>query len=136
MTKMRSNRPYLVRAIYDWIVDNQCTPHMLVDATLPGVSVPQQHVNNGQIVLNVAPRAVGNFSMDLEAVAFTTRFGGMPTEIYFPIAAVLGVYARENGQGLMFGADEYGGEEQPDEPDPSPPTPPKRGAKPSLKIIK
>ena len=135
MTRMTSNRPYLVRAIYDWIVDNGCTPHLVVNAYFPGVSVPQQHVNDGQIVLNVAPRAVANFAMDLEAVAFNTRFGGIPTEIFLPIGAILGIYARENGQGLMFGPEEHE-HEPPERPEPEPPQPPKGGGKPALKVIK
>ena len=133
---MTSNRPYLVRAIYDWIVDNHCTPHVVVDASLPRVRVPQQHVSDGQIILNVAPRAVTNFAMDLEAVAFTTRFGGVPTDIYFPIGAILGIYARENGQGLMFGREESSGDDDPRQPDPAPPAAPGGGRKPRLKVIK
>lgn len=136
MANMTSNRPYLVRAIYDWIVDNHCTPHMVVDAGHPGVLVPQQHVSGGQIVLNVAPRAISNFSMDIHAVGFSTRFGGIPSEIYFPMTAVLGIYARENGQGLMFGAEDYSDEDGPDDRGPSPPSPPQGGGRPSLKVIK
>lgn len=137
MIKMTSNRPYLVRAIYDWIVDNHCTPHVLVDAHCRGVSVPQQYVNDGQIILNVAPRAVSNFSMDLSGIGFSTRFGGVPTEIYIPIMAVLGVYARENGQGLMFATEEMDDVESMEEDEePNPPPRPKGGKKPSLKIIK
>jgi len=136
MTKMTSNRPYLVRAIYDWIVDNHCTPHLVVDANYRGVSVPQQYVNDGQIILNVAPRAVGNFSIDLKSIGFSTRFGGVPTEIYIPILAVLGVYARENGQGLMFSPEEMADVEHPEGDEPPPPPKPKGGKKPSLKVIK
>ena len=102
MEKMTSNRPYLLRAMYDWLVDNDCTPHIVVNAYHSGVSVPQQYVSKGQIVLNIAPRAITNFVMDNEAVAFTTRFGGVPTEIFVPTMAILGIYARENGQGMMF----------------------------------
>ncbi|MCK9503258.1 MAG: ClpXP protease specificity-enhancing factor [Porticoccaceae bacterium] len=133
---MTSNRPYLVRAIYDWIVDNHCTPHVVVDAHCRGVSVPQQYVSDGQIILNVAPRAVSNFSMDLNSIGFSTRFGGVPTEIYIPIMAVLGVYARENGQGLMFASEEMGDADPIEDEEPSPPPRPKGGKKPSLKIIK
>lgn len=102
MEKMTSNRPYLLRAMYDWLVDNDCTPHIVVNAYHNGVSVPQQYVSKGQIVLNIAPRAITNFVMDNDAVAFTTRFGGVPTEIFVPTMAILGIYARENGQGMMF----------------------------------
>ena len=134
-TKMTSNQPYLLRAMYDWLVDNDCTPHIVVNANHPGVSVPQQYVDNGQIVLNIAPRAVHQFVMDLDAVAFNTRFGGVPTEIYIPVRAILGIYARENHQGMMFSVEEpESGEKGPDD-DPDPPSPPK-GGKPSLKVIK
>lgn len=112
MTAMTSNRPYLIRAIYDWLVDNDCTPHVVVDAGVEGVSVPQNYVSNGQIVLNLAPRAVTAFHMDLDAISFNTRFGGMPTDIFIPTEAVLGIYARENGQGMLF-SDEEGPEPPP-----------------------
>lgn len=135
-TDMTSNRPYLLRAFYDWIIDNQCTPHLQVDAGYPGTLVPQQYVADGQIVLNIATRAVNGFAMDNEAIRFTTRFGGVPTEIFIPIAAVLRIFARENGQGIVFPPEEH-----PD-PSPTPPNPKKGkptktgGAKPSLKVVK
>lgn len=139
MGKMTSNQPYLLKAMYDWLVDNDCTPHLLVDANFPGVSVPQRYVDNGQIVLNIAPRAVSQFVMDLEAVGFSTRFGGLPTEIYIPIRAIMGIYARENKQGMMFGVDDDGPDtdsgEAPDPPSPPKGSPPK-GRKPSLKVVK
>ena len=142
MTTMTSNRPYLLRACYDWIVDNDCTPYLVVNALADGVMVPQQHVSDGQIVLNVAPRAVTAFHMDLETVCFNTRFGGLPTDIFVPMAAIMGIYARENGQGMVF---------QTEAPEPTPPgdappagkstTPstggrPVKGQRPSLKVVK
>ena len=99
---MTSNRPYLIKAFYDWIVDNDCTPYVVVDAYFDGVEVPRQHVNNGQIVLNLAPRAITGFSLENQQVSFSTRFGGIPTDILFPVTAVLGIYAKENGQGMVF----------------------------------
>ncbi len=99
---MTSNKPYLVRAFYDWIVDNDCTPHVVVNAMGRGVEVPQVYVSDGQIVLNLAPRAVTAFHLDNEAISFNTRFGGVPTDIYVPIEAVIGIYARENGEGMAF----------------------------------
>ena len=117
--KMRSNRPYLLRAFFDWIVDNDCTPYVVVDAHHPGVEVPQSYVTDGQIVLNVAPRAVSSFILDLEILAFSTRFGGMPIDIQVPVTAVVGIYSQENGQGMVF-------EHEPS--DDLPPTPPS-GAK-------
>lgn len=134
MSKLTSNRPYMLRAIYDWLVDNDCTPHVVVDAHFPGVSVPQQYVNDGQIILNIAPRAVSDFVMDLTAIGFNTRFGGVPTDIYIPVMAVLGIYARENGQGMAFTREED--DTGDNDNDPKPPSPPPRGTKPSLKVVK
>ena len=103
-------RPYLARAIYEWICDNQLTPYLLVDATQTGVHVPQQHIKDGQIVLNIVPHAVHQFQMDNDAIFFSARFGGVPQEIYVPMSAVLGIYSRENGQGLFFDPKEYDGQ--------------------------
>ncbi len=132
---MTSNRPYLIRAFFDWIVDNQLTPYISVNAMAVGVEVPQNYVNDGQIVLNIAPRAVLNFEMDNERIEFNARFGGVPTDIYVPVHAVMGIYAQENGQGMVF---------QPE--DPPEPVPPgdgqrKPGArptdgKPGLRVVK
>ena len=100
-------RPYLARAIYEWICDNQLTPYLLVDATQSHVKVPTQHIKDGQIVLNIVPHAVHQFQMDNDAIFFSARFGGVPQEIYVPMSAVLGIYSRENGQGLFFDPKEY-----------------------------
>ncbi|OCQ20230.1 ClpXP protease specificity-enhancing factor [Pseudoalteromonas luteoviolacea] len=99
---MTSNRPYLLRAFYDWIVDNQCTPHIVVNANYPQVQVPVQFVQDGQIVLNVSPSAANNFLMDKEALSFSARFSGQPMQVYVPVGAVLAIYARENGEGTIF----------------------------------
>lgn len=140
---MRSNRPYLIRAFFDWIVDNDCTPYVVIDAHYPGVEVPQSYVTDGQIVLNIAPRAVSNFNLNLESLSFSTRFGGVPIDIHVPVFAVVGIYSHENGQGMVF---EH---EEPDQPPPpkgpkvvktkkSPAEPVDSGkkAKPSLRVIK
>lgn len=103
-------RPYLARAIYEWICDNQLTPYLLVDATQSHVKVPIQHIKDGQIVLNIVPHAVHQFQMDNNAIFFSARFGGVPQEIYVPMSAVLGIYSRENGQGLFFDPKEYDGQ--------------------------
>jgi len=100
--QLTPRRPYLLRAFYDWLLDNELTPHLVVDATLPQVAVPQQYVQDGQIVLNIAPRAVMAFSMDHHAVSFNARFGGSPFQVYIPMAAILAIYARENGAGTVF----------------------------------
>ena len=87
-------------------MDNDCTPHLLVDVDFEGVDVPQAYVTDGQIVLNVAPRAVSNFEMNHQFVAFSTRFGGIPIDLMVPVAAVMGIYAHENGQGMVFELEE------------------------------
>jgi stringent starvation protein B len=104
---MTPNRPYLLRAFFDWIVDNECTPHLVVDANYPAVQVPTQFVQDGQIVLNISPSAVTQFSLDNEQLSFNARFGGQPMQVYVPLSAVLAIYARENGEGTVFTADEF-----------------------------
>ncbi|ALS34067.1 MULTISPECIES: ClpXP protease specificity-enhancing factor [Pseudoalteromonas] len=104
---MTPNRPYLLRAFFDWIVDNECTPHLVVDADYPAVQVPTQFVQDGQIVLNISPSAVTQFSLDNEQLSFSARFGGQPMQVYVPLRAVLAIYARENGEGTVFTADEF-----------------------------
>ncbi|OVZ83121.1 ClpXP protease specificity-enhancing factor [Yersinia kristensenii] len=103
---MSPRRPYLLRAFYEWLIDNQLTPHLVVDVTRPGVSVPMEFVRDGQIVLNVAPRAVGNLELGNEEVSFNARFGGIPREVTVPMGAVMAIYARENGSGTMFEPEE------------------------------
>ena len=100
---MTSSRPYMIRALYQWIVDNNSTPYLLVDAHGQGVSVPQEYVNKeGQIVLNISPSAVKDLQVQNDCVSFSARFGGIPMEIYVPCVSILGIYARENGQGMIF----------------------------------
>ena len=137
---MTSSRPYLLRAIYEWIVDNGCTPHVMVNATMSGVRVPVNYVKDGQIVLNVAPSAVSGLVMDAQALSCSARFGGLPQQLYVPVAAIAGIYARENGRGMMFEA----------EPEPQPPgdddpkteggkgagKAPERSNRPALKVVK
>lgn len=102
-------RPYLARAIYEWICDNNLTPYLLVDATQPNTMVPEQFIQDGQIVLNIVPHAVHKLTMSNDAITFSARFGGVSRDIYVPLTAVLGLYARENGQGLFFDPSEYEG---------------------------
>ncbi|RZQ53104.1 ClpXP protease specificity-enhancing factor [Pseudoalteromonas phenolica] len=99
---MTPNRPYLLRAFYDWIVDNDCTPHLVVNAEYPAVQVPVQFVQDGQIVLNIIPSAVTQFDMDNQQLSFNARFSGQPMQVYVPMGAVLAIYARENGEGTVF----------------------------------
>ncbi len=103
---MTPRRPYLLRAFYDWLVDNDLTPHLVVEANVPGVRVPLEFVQDGQIILNVAPRAVGNLELGNEAITFNARFSGRPHSVIVPLYAVQAIYARENGAGTMFEPEE------------------------------
>ena len=103
---MTPRRPYMLRAFYEWLVDNDLTPHLVVDATQQGVRVPVEFVQDGQIILNLAPRAVGNLEMGNEAITFNARFGGRPHSVIVPLYAVQAIYARENGAGTMFEPEE------------------------------
>ncbi|MDG1293164.1 MAG: ClpXP protease specificity-enhancing factor [Pseudomonadales bacterium] len=119
---MSSSKSYLVNALYQWIVDNHCTPYVLVDAYAANVEVPQDYVKDGQIVLNIAPSAIGDLLIDKKGVSFNARFGGIPMDIFAPMQSVLGIYARENGQGMMFEPEIESG----------PPTEPPKGPGPKL----
>lgn len=131
---MSSSRPYLIRALYQWMVDNQCTPHLLVDAHERGVSVPQSYVNrDGRIVLNIGPTAVQNLRIENDAIQFNARFGGVPTDIYVPCSAVLSIHTRENGQGMIF---EPEADRPPPPDDGGEPDPKGGGKRPSLRVVK
>jgi stringent starvation protein B len=104
---LTSTKPYLVRALYEWILDNDLTPHLLVDAEYPGTQVPAEFVQEGQIVLNIAPSAVRNLVMGNDRIHFGARFGGVARELSVPTEAVLGIFARENHQGMLFPQPEY-----------------------------
>ncbi len=106
MNEMTSSRPYLMRAVYEWIVDNNMTPYLLVNAQLADVNVPREHVSNGKIILNIAPEAVQHLDMMGDEVDFHARFGGKPMHVRVPIVAAMAIYARENGRGMVFNDDE------------------------------
>ena len=126
---MTSSRPYLIRALYEWINDNGLTPYLLVDTLQPGVEVPTQHVHDGKIVLNIAPRAIQHLQMGNENIEFHARFSGTPMTVIVPVAAVLAIYAMETGQGMVFSDDDNG---PPKGPEPGPSNP----DRPSLKLVK
>ncbi|WP_180124412.1 ClpXP protease specificity-enhancing factor [Acinetobacter sp. YH12097] len=107
--QLTPTRPYLTRALYEWICENQLTPYLLVDATQNGTMVPVQYIKDGQIVLNIAPHATHALHMSNETITFSARFGGVSQNLYIPFSAVLGIYARENGQGMFFDPQEYEG---------------------------
>ena len=129
--KMSPNRPYLIRAMYDWISDNGLTPYLLVDARHDGVQVPSSSVKDGQIVLNVAARAVSELDLGNERVRFLARFQGISQSVDVPVSAVMAIYAQENGQGMMFPADTAS---PPPAPAPEKPGPARRG--PQLRVVK
>ena len=131
---MTSSRPYLVRAMYQWIADNGMTPHLLVDVSIEGVQVPTEHVQNGKIILNIAPMAVTGLVLGDAEITFSARFSGQSVSILIPVEAVLAVYAKENGQGMMFSEDDGAISSSDDNNDPEPdPDKPKR---PSLRVVK
>ncbi|WP_296237866.1 ClpXP protease specificity-enhancing factor [Psychrobacter sp. UBA5136] len=106
-TSITPTRPYMVRALYQWIEDNALTPYLMVDATADNVQIPREHVQDGRIVLNIASRATGNMSMGNDYIHFSARFGGVSQEIWVPLQAVMGIYAKENSQGMFFDPNEY-----------------------------
>lgn len=119
---MTSNRPYLLRAIHEWINDNGLTPYLLVEASAPGVRVPQSSIKDGRVVLSVASRAVARLEIGMDTVRFMARFSGVSHAIEVPMAAVLAIYAQENGQGMMFPADDAAATPPP-APEPTEPGP-------------
>jgi len=125
---MTSLKPYLIRSIYEWIIDNHLTPHLLVDAENSDAVLPQEFIEDGKIVLNIRPEAIQGLSLGNEEIQFNARFGGKPMHIVTPIAAVMAIYAKENGKGMIFDHDDTEGDEPP--PEKTPPN------KPNLRIVK
>lgn len=125
---MTPNRPYLIRAINEWLLDNQSTPHLLVDAEADGVDVPNQYIQDGRIVLNIGPNAVEGLRVTNEDVTFLARFSGVSQLVSLPVSAVLAIYAKENGRGMMFSEDEG--------PEPEPGGPAEKSSRPALKVVK
>jgi stringent starvation protein B len=125
-------KPYLVRALHEWVVDNGLTPYLLVDANYTGVEVPLSYVTDDRIILNTHPDAIQNWVLDNVAISFSARFSGKSENLYVPINAVLAAYAKENGKGMMF--DERFEDDMP--PEPESPEPTRARKKPDLKIVK
>ena len=137
MQTMTPSRPYLMRALNEWILENDCTPYVLVDAGMPRVQVPEEYVDNGQIVLNISTSAVKSLLIDDDGLSFNARFGGVPIDLYVPMVAILAIYAKENGQGMVFG-NEAGAPDPNKPPEPTKPKSEEKPAKarPSLKVVK
>jgi len=125
---MTSLKPYLIRSIYEWIIDNQLTPHLLVDADNSEAILPQDYIENGKIVLNLRPEAIQDLTLGNEEIQFNARFSGTAMHIVTPTSAVLAIYAKENGKGMMFDPEEYDNE--------TPPPAEKKPTKPNLRIVK
>jgi len=152
--RMTSHRPYLLRALVEWINDNELTPHILVDAGVAGVQVPPSSIKDGRVVLNIAERAVVGLQIDTTSVSFSARFSGVSFAVQVPISAVLAVYARETGQGMALPDDIAGaeaddeateldtsaeGEASPPSDDETPPDgtpPPRPTGRPQLRVVK
>jgi stringent starvation protein B len=130
---MTSNRPYLIRALHEWITDNHLTPYILVDATQEGVEIPKKYIEDGKIILNISFEAVQNLQMANQLIEFDASFSGVNMEVTVPVRAVLAIYARETGRGMVFQAEE---DEGTSNDLPLPPSRSARGGKPKLTIVK
>lgn len=129
---MTSNRPYLLRALYEWIADNHMTPHVLVEAGVEGVDVPDQAVQKGKVILNIDQAAVRELDLGNEWLTFKARFSGSEHRVSVPIEAVLAIYSKENGQGMMFALEDDAVPPTDSDPDDGAPSP----KRPRLKIVK
>lgn len=124
---MNSSVPYLIKAMKEWIQDNGFTPYLVINAEEPKVEVPREHIKDGKIVLNISPSAVRDFYASGEGLGFSGRFSGVAREIFSPVDAVIGIFAKENGKGMWFS----------EHPEPHPTEPDGGGAfKPKLKLVK
>ncbi len=124
---MTSLKPYLIRAIYDWIIDNQLTPHLLVDAKHPDAALPEGYIKDDRIVLNIRPEAIQNLLLGDKTIEFNALFNGQPTFIQAPVVAVMAIYAKENGKGMVFDDEEQSS---------SPPPPEDSPPRPHLRVVK
>lgn len=129
---MTPTRPYFVRAVFEWLLDNNCTPYLAVNTTIAGVDVPPEHISEGKIILNLSPSATAGMNIANDAISFNARFSGVSRRLYIPMNAVLGIYAQENGEGMAFEPAEYDGQEPPEPTAPEP----KSSPRPSLRVVK
>lgn len=129
---LTGGRPYFIRAVHEWIIDRGFTPYLMVDADWPGAHVPRAHVEEGRIVLNIKASAVRDLELGNDHVSFSARFAGQTELIHVPVASVLGIYARENGEGMFFDPEEY--PRDPVTPEPASPAAPTR--RPALRVVK
>jgi len=127
---MTSSRPYLIRALNEWINDNGLTPYILVDTAIEGVQVPRQHIHDGKIVLNIASRAVQELDLGNEEIFFSARFSGVSMVVRVPVDAVMSIYAMESGEGMVFNETDRSDDPPPED------TPPDNSSKPTLRVVK
>ncbi len=123
---MTSLKPYMIRSIYEWIIDNQLTPHLLVDAENSDSVLPQDFIEDGKIVLNIKPEAIQGLILGNEKIQFNARFSGIAMQIVTPTTAVLAIYAKENGKGMVFDPEDYD----------STPPPEEKSTRPQLRVVK
>lgn len=129
---MTSSKPYLIRGLYEWLLDNDATPYVLVDTSSEAVEIPKGIANDGKVVLNLSPSAIQNLEMTNEYLSFSARFSGVSQNVYCPILSVLAIYAKENGKGMMFAEDNQ--QEEPSANDK--PATDKKSKRPGLKVVK
>lgn len=132
---MTSSKPYLIRAIYDWLLDNDLTPYLVVDVLDERVQVPEEHVEDGRIILNISPKACRGLHLENDRIVFSARFGGIVKQIFVPPSSVQAIYSKENGRGMVFNEEE---ESDDDPPKTSPPAAgqSKKKGRPNLKVVK
>jgi stringent starvation protein B len=128
----KSKRPYLIRAMHEWMGDNGHTPHIVIDAGVEGVTVPTEHIKDGKIILNVSHSAAHNLKLTNAGVSFRARFSGVPFDVWVPVSSVMGIYAKETGQGMIFSH----GSEQPEPPDDPEEKEKLKGGRSHLKVVK
>ena len=128
---MTPNRPYLLRGLYEWIIDNKMTPHIILNVEKVDTDIPREHIENGKLVLNIHPNAVKDLEIGNKYIRFKTRFGGRSVPVVAEINAVVAIYTKENGKGMIFPVEE----QDTDLPEDSPETQPK-GKTPHLKVVK
>lgn len=131
---MTSSKPYLIRGLYEWLLDNDATPYVLVDTGNDAVTIPQGIASDGKVVLNLSPGAIQNLEMTNEYLSFSARFNGVAQDVYCPIASVLAIYAKENGEGMMFAEDNQ--QEAPASDEKEVTDKNKKSKRPGLKVVK
>ncbi len=133
---MTSQKPYLVRAIYEWLLDNQLTPYLLANTAVDGIQVPHEYINDNKIILNIAPDAINNFHTDNEWISFSARFSGKPMELFIPISAIQAIYGKENNEGMFFTDEEPSPPTHSHSSTPSQSSTPPKKTQPKLKVVK